>query len=42
MNLLTKYLFYLLIFTSVQVTYGFEIEDIPVQDEGRIKPLDTY
>ena len=42
MNLLTKYLFYLLIFTSVQVTYGFEIEDIPVQDEGRIKPLDTF
>ena len=32
----------LLAVVSIQVLSGFEIGDIPVQDEGRIKPLDTY
>ena len=32
----------LLALVSIQYLSGFEIGDIPVQDEGRIKPLDTY
>ena len=28
--------------SAVQNLYPFTIGDIPIQDEGRIKPLDTY
>ena len=30
------------VITCVQILSGFEIGDIPLQDEGRIKPLDTF
>ena len=42
MNSFVRSIFYLLIIIFVQVASGFEIKDIPVQDEGRIKPLDTF
>jgi len=39
-NLLKVTLFFIV--TCVQSLSGFEIGDIPLQDEGRIKPLDTF
>ena len=41
---MTKFLKATLFFvtTCVQSLSGFEIGDIPLQDEGRIKPLDTF
>ena len=39
-NLLKVTLFFVM--TCVQSLSGFEIGDIPLQDEGRIKPLDTF
>ena len=39
-NLLKVTLFFVV--TCVQSLSGFEIGDIPLQDEGRIKPLDTF
>ena len=37
-----RFLFTILIFISSNTLFGFEIRDIPLQDEGRIKPLDTF
>ncbi len=38
-----KYMIILIVlFLNVQFLFGFKIENIPVQDDGRIKPLDTF
>ena len=42
MNFIRHLIFPLLICFNIQSLLGFEIENIPVQDEGRIKPLDTF
>ena len=42
MRFLKRSISYFLIIVSIQSIFGFDIGDIPVQDEGRIKPLDTY
>ena len=38
----SKIIFALLTIVSIQTLSGFDIGDIPLQDEGRIKPLDTF
>ena len=42
MRFLKRSISYILILVSIQSIFGFDIGDIPVQDEGRVKPLDTY
>lgn len=42
MRFLKRSMSYILILVSIQSIFGFDIGDIPVQDEGRVKPLDTY
>ena len=37
-----KIIFLLSLIVGFQTLSGFEIRDIPLQDEGRIKPLDTF
>ena len=38
----TRFLIAIITFMSSSTLFGFEISDIPLQDEGRIKPLDTF
>ena len=42
MKYLNKIIILLSFFSFTQNLYPFTIGDIPIQDEGRIKPLDTY
>ena len=42
MRPLKKSILTFLIFICTQSAFGFEIGDVPVQDEGRVKPLDTF
>ena len=36
------FIYYFLLFLNISFLRGFDIGDIPLQDEGRIKPLDTF
>jgi len=38
----SKIILTLLTIVSIQTLSGFDIGDIPLQDEGRVKPLDTF